>query len=45
MPTASPRRFPAIPPKRIVDAADISRFLDYFVERLLGPVNPVYGSE
>ncbi len=32
------------PPKRIVDAADVSRFLDYFVERLLGPVNPVYAN-
>jgi len=31
------------PPKRIVDDADVERFLDYFVERLLGPVNPVYG--
>ena len=32
------------PPKRIVDAADVPRFLDYFVERLLGPVNPVYAA-
>ena len=31
------------PPKRIVDDADLPRFLDYFVQRLLGPVNPVYG--
>lgn len=33
------------PPKRIVDAADIPRFLDYFVECLLGPVNPVYADD
>lgn len=33
-----------IPPKRIVDDADIPRFLDSFVERLLGPVNPVYSA-
>jgi purine nucleosidase len=40
-----PTPLPGHPPKRIVDDADIPRFLDYFVERLLGPVNPVYGSE
>ncbi|MCA9858355.1 MAG: nucleoside hydrolase [Thermomicrobiales bacterium] len=33
------------PPKCIVVDADVPRFLDYFVERLLGPVNPVYGRE
>jgi purine nucleosidase len=33
---------PGYPPKRIVDEADVDRFLDYFVTRLLGPVNPVY---
>lgn len=32
------------PPKRFVDDADVDRFLDYFVERLLGPVAPGYGS-
>lgn len=30
------------PPKRIVVEAEVSRFLDYFVERLLGSVDPVY---
>lgn len=30
------------PPKKIVTDADVDRFLDYFVERLLGSVNPVY---
>lgn len=33
------------PPKRIVDDADVPRFMDYFVERLLGPVNPAYVTE
>lgn len=33
------------PPRRIVDEADVPRFLDYFVGRLLGPVNPVYASQ
>lgn len=33
------------PPKRIVDDADVPRFMDYFVERLLAPVNAVYGRE
>ena len=37
-----PKEVPGRPPKRIVDDADIPRFMDYFVERLLGPVNPVY---
>ena len=31
------------PPKRIVTDADVDRFLTYFVDRLLGPVNPGYG--
>lgn len=31
-----------IPPKRIVPQADLQRFLDRFVDSLLGPVNPVY---
>ncbi len=31
-----------IPPKRIVPQADLQRFLDRFVNSLLGPVNPVY---
>lgn len=30
------------PPKRIVVDAGVPRFLDYFVDRLLAPVNPVY---
>lgn len=29
-------------PKRIIPEADLQRFLDRFVEVLLGPVNPVY---
>ncbi len=33
------------PPKRIVDDADLPRFLEYFVQRLLGSINPVYGRE
>jgi inosine-uridine nucleoside N-ribohydrolase len=33
------------PPKRIVDDADVPRFMEYFVERLLGPVSPVYRRE
>jgi purine nucleosidase len=40
-----PEPVPGHPPKRIVDDADTARFLDYFVERLLGPVNPAYGNE
>ncbi len=36
-------RVEGAPPKRIVADADVERFLGYFVERLLGPVNPVYG--
>ena len=40
-----PELIPGHPPQRIVDDADIPRFLDYFVDRLLGPVNPIYGSE
>ncbi len=31
-----------IPAKRIIPEADLPRFLDRFVEVLLGPVNPVY---
>jgi hypothetical protein len=31
-----------IPAKRIIPEADLTRFLDRFVEVLLGPVNPVY---
>lgn len=34
-----------IPPKRIIPEADIPRFLDRFVERLLGPVNPMYEAD
>lgn len=33
------------PPRRIVTDADIPRFLDYFVDRLLAPVAPIYGRE
>lgn len=33
-----------IPPKRIVPEADLPRFLDRFVERLTGPLNPIYTS-
>jgi inosine-uridine nucleoside N-ribohydrolase len=40
-----PKPIPGHPPKRIVDDADVPRFLDYFVQRLLGPVNPLYGTE
>ena len=32
-----------MPAKRIVLDADVPRFLEYFVARLLGPVNPFYG--
>ncbi len=35
---------PGYPPQRIVDDADVNRFLDSFVGRLLGPVNSVCGS-
>ncbi|MCA9858349.1 MAG: nucleoside hydrolase [Thermomicrobiales bacterium] len=33
-----------IPAKRIVPQADLPRFLDRFVDSLLGPINPVYQS-
>jgi len=33
-----------IPAKRIIPRADLQRFLDRFVDVLLGPVNPVYGA-
>jgi len=34
-----------IPAKRIIPQADLQRFLDRFVDVLLGPVNPVYGAD
>ena len=34
-----------IPAKQIIPEADIARFLDRFVDRLLGPVNPIYESD
>jgi purine nucleosidase len=34
-----------IPAKRIIPEADIARFLDRFVECLLGPVNPIYDAD
>jgi purine nucleosidase len=40
-----PEPVPGHPPKRIVVDADVPRFMEYFVERLLGPVNPVYAGE
>lgn len=40
-----PEEIPGHPPKCIVDDADVPRFMEYFVKRLLGPVNPVYGTE
>jgi purine nucleosidase len=43
--TAASADTDGIPAKRIIPEADIARFLDRFVERLLGPVNPIYDAD